>query len=68
MDDVMTLTKDYVNFTVIERRGGCRVGYAPREPLPYALFNMKGQCVARVADRVMAGWLLDCLEGEANTL
>ena len=67
-DRETTLTCGHVIFTLIEKRGDARLMQAPREPLPYAVFDASGTCLARTADRVTATWIMDGLEGDADEL
>ena len=52
---------------ILETRGGIRLIEIPGEDLPYAVISSK-KCLALTADRVCAGWLLDCLEGAESEL
>jgi len=57
-----TLTRGAVTYRLIETRDGTRLFDAgPNEPLPYAVFS-GDTLVARCADRVTAGWIMDLLQ------
>ena len=56
------LVRGNVRYALLEQRGGVSLMDAgPNEPLPYAVFAGE-TLVARCADRVTAGWILDFLE------
>ncbi len=58
-----TLTRGAVTYQLIEQRGGIRLMDAgPNEPLPYAIFDPQGVLLARLANRLLATWLMNCLE------
>ncbi len=46
---------------VIETRGTTKLIYIPSRELPYVIMSAGGT-LARVADRTMAGWVMDGLE------
>jgi hypothetical protein len=57
-----TIVRGPIAFVVIARRGQTRIGYNPREVLPYIVAQGEN-VIARCADRVSAAWIMDGIEG-----
>ncbi len=59
------LYKGHVRFVEVAMRGNHIIMDAgPREPLPYGVFSTDGRLLARCESRVLADYLLSCLEGD----
>jgi hypothetical protein len=59
--DSAVIVRGSVKFVVIETRGDTVVGYAAREPLPYAVFCQE-RLVARLGSRPLAAAVLNHIE------
>ncbi len=57
--------RGHVRFVEVAARGDHLIMDAgPREPLPYGLFSTDCRLLARVESRVLADYLLSCLEAD----